>query len=178
MPPSGVAVSTDCWGWASLEPGTDDEPTHGGDHGDAMRYRSASKGAKAVILNELCATTRWHRDHAHKALRESLGPRRVPVPRNARPPTYGEDVMVALARCAVMGAPEGKRMAPFLPEIAAGLRAFHELDVQDTTAAKLRAMSAATIDRRMAGERKRLELRGRTGTKPGSLLKSATSVRT
>ena len=123
MPPSGVAMSTDRWGWASLEPGTDDEPTHGGDQGDAIRYRSASKGAKAVILNELCATIRWHRDHAHKALRESLGPRRVPVPRNARLPTYGEDVMVALARCAVMDAPEGKRMAPFLPRSrpAAGL---------------------------------------------------------
>ena len=33
-------------------------------------------------------------------------------------------------------------------------------------------MNAATIDRRLAGERKRLELRGRSGTKPGPLLKS------
>lgn len=33
----------------------------------ATRYRSASKGAKVVILDELCATTGWHRDHARKA---------------------------------------------------------------------------------------------------------------
>jgi len=52
------------------------------------------------------------------------------------------------------------------------LRACGELDLDDATAAMLCAMSAATIDRRLAGERKRLEVRGRSGTKPGSLLKS------
>ena len=46
----------------------------------ATRYRSASKGAKVVILDELCATTGWHRDHARKALREALGPRRCRCP--------------------------------------------------------------------------------------------------
>lgn len=39
-------------------------------------------------------------------------------------------------------------------------------------------MSAATIDRRRAGERRRLQLKGRSGTKPGSLLKSQISIRT
>src|SRR5450759_4885904 len=77
-----------------------------------------------------------------------------------------------------MDVPAGKRMAPFLSEIVGRLRACGELDVEDATAAKLCAMSAATIDRRLAGERKRLELRGRSGTKPGSLLKSQISIRT
>jgi len=145
----------------------------------ATRYRSASKGAKVVILDELCATTGWHRDHARKALREALGPRRVQSPRKARPPTYGEDVMEALRKVwAVMDAPAGKRMAPFLPEMVDRLRAFSELDIDDATAAKLCSMSAATIDRRLTGERKRLELKGRSGTKPGSLLKSQISIRT
>jgi len=39
-------------------------------------------------------------------------------------------------------------------------------------------MSAATIDRRLAGERARLRLKGRSGTKPGSLLKSQIPIRT
>jgi len=51
-----------------------------------------------VILDELCATTVRHRDHARQALREALGPRQVPVPRKARPSTYGEEVMVALRK--------------------------------------------------------------------------------
>ena len=39
-------------------------------------------------------------------------------------------------------------------------------------------MSAATIDRRLAGERAKYRFRGRGGTKPGSLLKSQIPVRT
>jgi len=92
---------------------------------------------------------------------------------------YDENVMNALRKVwAVMDAPAGKRMAPFLPEIVGRLRAFGELDVDDVTAGKLCSMSAATIDRRLAEERRRLLLKGGSGTKPGSLLKSAIPIRT
>ena len=120
----------------------------------------------------MCELTGWHRDHARKALREALGPRRVPAPRKARAPLYGEEVMVALREVwAVMDAPAGKAMAPFLAQIVARLWACGDLELDDAAARKLCAMSAATIDRWLAGERKRLERKGRSGTKPGSLLK-------
>ena len=44
----------------------------------ATRYRSSSRAVKARVLDELCELTGRHRDHARKALREALGPRRVP----------------------------------------------------------------------------------------------------
>jgi transposase InsO family protein len=94
-------------------------------------------------------------------------------------PVYGPEVIVALAFCwAVMVGPAGKRMAPFLPELVARLRACGELEISQETAAKLCVISAATIDRRMAGERAKLQLKGRSGTRPGSLLKSQIPIRT
>jgi len=52
------------------------------------------------------------------------------------------------------------------------LRRDGELDPTDGEAALLVAMSAATIDRRLAGERAKMIVGGRSHTKPGSLLKS------
>jgi hypothetical protein len=69
-------------------------------------------------------------------------------------------------------------LAPMLGELVAILRRFGELDVDEDTAALLAGMSAATIDRRLAGERRKHELKGRSRTKPGSLLKSQIPVRT
>lgn len=144
----------------------------------AMRYRRASKAQKGLILDELCATTGWHRNHARKALAATLTPR-VVRPRSPRPPVYGEDVIAALRFCwAVLGAPAGKRMAPFLAELVPRLRACGELDISDDTAGLLMRMSAATIDRRLAADRGKLEVRGRSHTKPGSLLKDAIPIRT
>lgn len=145
----------------------------------AQRYRAATKSKKATILDELCATTGWHRDHARKALRLALRSQRPPKKRKPRAPIYGPEVDAALRKVwAVMDAPAGKRMAPFMPDMVARLRACGELDIDDKTAAKLCAMSAATMDRRLAEDRKRLQIKGRSGTKPGSLLKSQIPIRT
>jgi transposase InsO family protein len=144
----------------------------------ASRYRRAGKVAKGVILDELCATTGWHRNHARKALAAALRPRIVKA-RKARAPRYGEDVVAALVFCwAVLGAPSGKRLAPIMGELAPRLRRFEELMIADETAALLMAMSPATIDRRLAPDRARMALRGRSRTKPGSLLKSQIPIRT
>ena len=50
--------------------------------------------------------------------------------------------------------------------------------ITDDTAAELLAMSAATMNRRLAGDRAKMALRGRSHTKPGSLLKSQIPIRT
>jgi hypothetical protein len=144
----------------------------------AIRYSLADKRTKGVILDELCATTGWHRNHARKALTTVLQPRLV-SPRSPRPPKYGPMVIAALTVCwTVLGMPAGKRLAPMLGELLAVLRHFGELVIDEDTAELLVSMSAATIDRRLAGERAKYQLKGRASTKPGSLLKSQIPVRT
>jgi integrase-like protein len=144
----------------------------------AIRYQQGSKREKSRILDELCANTGWHRNHARKALKATLSPTIVTV-RSPRPVTYGPEVIAALTVCwTVLAMPAGKRLAPMLAELVAVLRHFRELTISDQTAALLVSMSAATIDRRLADERAKHKIRGRVGTKPGSLLKSQIPVRT
>lgn len=144
----------------------------------ATRYKRSKRGAKKIILDELCAITGWHRDHARKALRDALIFRKV-KPWPPRPVLYGDAVIQALRFCwAVQGTPCERLLAAALVDLVPRLRAFDELDIDDAIAAKLLTIAPATIDRRLKAERGKLDSRGRSHTKPGSLLKDSIPMRT
>jgi len=145
----------------------------------AVKYRNASKELKGEILDTVCGLTGYHRDYARRVLRAALQPRPVAVRAPTRTPKYDPGVVAALGKCwAVLNAPAGKRLAPMLAELVPLLRRYGELDLDDATAALLVGMSAATIDRKLAPARAKMLPRGRSHTKPGSILKSKIAMRT
>jgi len=144
----------------------------------AVRYNKATKGGKGRILDELTALTGWTRRHARRALRLALHPS-PQVRRPERPRVYGKEVLEPLTFIwATLNGPAGKRLAPFMAEIVTSLEREGELRVEPQVRAKLLSISAATIDRLLAPERKRLKVKGRSGTKPGTLLKRQIPIRT
>ena len=144
----------------------------------AVQYRDGSRTRKSGILDTVCGVTGYHRDYARRALRAALTPR-VVKPRAARAPKYDAKVIGALEKCwAVLNAPAGKRLAPMLAELVPLLRRYGELDLDEETAELLIGMSAATIDRRLVTARAKMLPRGRSHTKPGSMLKARIAMRT
>jgi hypothetical protein len=130
------------------------------------------------ILDELVGLTGWHRDHARRALR-NVGTMRVLKTRARRSPTYSDELVACLALCwRIARYPAGKRLAPMLPALVRALRRDGELQMTDTEAGRLVTMSPSTIDRRLAPARRLLVVRGRSHTKPGTLLKSQIPIRT
>ena len=130
------------------------------------------------MLDQLVELTGWHRDHARAELRRAATVR-VVVARKARTPTYPPRLVSALEQCwRVARCPAGKRLAPMLAMLVPMLRRDGELDLSDTEAGLLVAMSAATIDRRLANAKAVAGFTGRSHTKPGSLLKSQIPIRT
>ncbi|MFP5282309.1 MAG: DDE-type integrase/transposase/recombinase [Actinomycetes bacterium] len=149
------------------------------------KWPKATKIEKAVILDAVCAVTGWHRDHARKAIRTALADaaRGGPPPRAPRVAhqVYGPEAVELLRRCwAVLDGPTGKRLRPALPEVTANLSAHgHLADVDPLVVDQVLAMSAATIDRRLAGARTGLvAAKPISHTRPGSMLKSSIPMKT
>jgi hypothetical protein len=156
----------------------------------ATRYQKGSKKEKRKILDEFVQATGYHRTYASYLLSRH-GKRVVVAPkttivgdigkrvRKKHEPVYGAEVVEALKRIwVILDLICGKRLKAALPEVVPKLERWGELKVSAAVREKLLRMSASTIDRLLASERKRMELKSRSGTKPGTLLKHQVPIRT
>jgi hypothetical protein len=142
-------------------------------------YRQKTKKERGLIVDELVRLTSYNRAYACRALRDAgRTGRREPRSRSRRK-TYGPEVLVPLRKIwATMDGIAGKRLAPFLPEMVAVMEREGELHLSPEVREKLLRISAATIDRLLGPDRRRLVIRGRSRTKPGTLLKHQIPIRT
>lgn len=146
----------------------------------AKRYLRANKKKKAVMLDEYTATTGYNRSYAARMLRKSMlkDKTRKPAARQ-RDCIYDEDVLKALTKIwAILDMPCGKRLAAVMPETVEKLESCAEIRVSAPSRKKLITISAATIDRLLLKERRKMRLKGRSWTKPGTLLKHQIPIRT
>jgi hypothetical protein len=142
------------------------------------RYPNVSRTEKGRMLDELCELTGWTRRHARRAL-QGARTGAIDRPRKPKERTYGPDVLGPLRVVwAVLDGPSGKRLAPFMSEIVQALERAEELSIASEVRMKLLRVSPATIDRMLAEDRRRLRVKGRSGTKPGSMLKRQIPIRT
>lgn len=160
----------------------------------ARRYQKASKNEKGLILDEFIKLTGYTRCYAAFVLR-NWG-RKINLRLNGeklivvlgqggkrgirkRKRTYDQSVLAALKKTwATCDCICGKRLAPYLAEVVPVLERFGELKIDQETRKKLFKISPATIDRILAPEKAKFELKGRSTTKPGTLLKHQIPIRT
>jgi hypothetical protein len=155
----------------------------------AEKYRKARKKEKAAILEHLVELTGYSRRYAawllrHHGRRTAAGNTVVvgdvtKKTERKRPRTYEGEVIEVLKKIwMIMDCICGKRLRVALGEIIPVLRENFEIQLSSDEEQKLLRMSAASIDRLLASERRKYNLKGRSQTKPGTLLKHQIPIRT
>jgi hypothetical protein len=155
-----------------------------------QRYRQGRKKVKRQILDEFCKTTGYSRGYARFVLRNHgrqvlLHGQKVIIgdlhkrQQRVKSRYYDEQVVQALSKLwQLLNYLCGKRLVAIMPELIAKLEQFGELRLTPLTKEKLLRISAASIDRLLQPERRKHQLRGRSHTKPGTLLKHQIPIRT
>ena len=145
-----------------------------------LRYKSATKRAeKSALITELCLTCNRHRKHAIRALKTFKRFTKPKPKKRGKPSLYNRaSVIEPLKRIwLTSGQPCSKLLKPtiqlWLPFYA---QEFGGLSLK--TAKALLKISPATIDRILKPVRIKYTKRGKSTTKPGTLLRKSIPIKT
>ncbi len=142
----------------------------------AKEYRKAGRKEKGRILKEVIKVTGYYKTHACELLNNP--PKKKAVIRRHRPSRYLGILPQLKKLWVVSNFSCGKILVPAIPELLESLLRFKEIKVNRHDKKLLLKISAATADRLLKADRKRWQIKGRSGTKPGTLLKQQIPVRT
>ena len=145
----------------------------------SLRYAKASRKKKSVILDEFCATCKCHRKHAIRVLRGFKRFIKHKIKNRGKNPFYHQESILKPLKQIWLAAnlPCSKRLKVILPLWLPGYAKFFD-PLPLPVIQALKKISAPTIDRLLAPIRIQYKKRGRTTTKPGTLLRKQIPIKT
>lgn len=143
------------------------------------RYKAGTRKQKKLILDEYCAACGYHRKHAIRLLKKF---RRFSKPKHkkkGRIPIYQtEDILTPLKRIwLAANLPCSKRLKAVLPLWLPGYAQQYGALTEEATKTIL-AISPSSIDRLLKPVRVKYKGRGKSTTKPGTLLRKQIPIKT
>lgn len=143
----------------------------------SKEYKKARKKQRGLILDELIRLTSYNRSYARRILRKPHNLKKLPRVKGS---SYGSIFSQLRKLWAISHFACGQRLTPLIPVYLDSLTRHGELKVTVFEKKLLLKISSATVDRLLRGEKKKLSItgRGRSYTKPGSLLKNQIPIHT
>jgi hypothetical protein len=143
------------------------------------RYKRANRKEKSIILNEFCQNCGYHRKHAIRALNTFKRFTKPKPKRRGKPSVYNKATIITPLKRIWLAAnlPCSKR----LKAILSLWLPFYETEygkLPKYVLTALHGISASTIDRLLKPTRIKYKGRGRSTTKPGTLLKKHIPIKT
>jgi hypothetical protein len=137
-------------------------------------YKQAGKKEKGNLLNELIRLTGYNRSYARRVLRKPS------IQKQNRRKKASSYLCILVELQMLWKASNyccGQLLVAALPQLLHVLKRDGNLVITEEQEKLLLQISSATIDRLLKPERNKLGIKGRSGTKPGTLLKSQIPVR-
>jgi hypothetical protein len=142
------------------------------------KYQKAGKKEKGQILDSICQSTGLSRSRAKHVLTKFKQTARVQKRKPGRSRRYGEDVRQALEKIwAMMDFASSRRLVAGMDDMLTALSAHGELSLSDDVTDKLKRISASTTDRLLKKVKTKSPHKGKSTTKPGTLLKKDIPLR-
>jgi hypothetical protein len=143
------------------------------------RYKAGTRKQKKLILDEFCAACGYHRKHAIRLLKKFRRFSKPKQKKKGRIPVYQtEDILTPLKRIwLAANLPCSKRLKAVLPLWLAGYAKQYGALTEEVVKTIL-AISPSSIDRLLKPVRVKYKGRGKSTTKPGTLLRKHIPVKT
>lgn len=145
-----------------------------------LRYKRTKRRAeKSALITELCLTCHWHRKHAIRALKNYKRFTKPKPKRRGKPSVYNTpSVIEPLKQIWLAAGQPCSKLLKHTIRLWLPYYAQEFTDLPPNTVHALLKISPATIDRILKPTRVKYTKRGRSTTKPGTLLRKSIPIKT